>query len=165
MDDDELLRLSDLTQKDRIQILLAEYNALRNEIVARTGYGFQTAAAALVGVTFLFNSKFNDQPWYFWPAVLGVAICIGLAIFVNTRDLKRAASRLIEIEHEVNSRAGEHLLIWEKLGGVTGQTSLTWSFITMVRTLPRSKLPALDSNYLKRDAALARSKMAPREGS
>jgi hypothetical protein len=156
--DEELLGRSDLGQKDRIQILLSEYASLRSEIVARTGYGFQIAAAALVGVTFLFQTTFGQRPYYFWPAMLGVALCIALAIFVNTRDLKRVASRLREIEHEVNSRAGEQLLVWERLGGVTGQMSLARSFIAMVRTAPRSELPPLDPKYLGRDAARAKRK-------
>jgi hypothetical protein len=91
--DAKLLALSDLSERDRIQILLSEYAAMRAEIVARTGYGFQIAAVALVGITWLLQQEFSGRPWWFWAAMTGVAACFGIAIFVNTRDLTRVAHR------------------------------------------------------------------------
>jgi hypothetical protein len=164
-DPDRLLVLSDLTQKDRIQILLSEYATLRAELITRTGYGFQIAAVALgagvSGVSWIILQGVSKVPFWAWLLVVAVVVCIGLAIFVNGRDLTRAAKRVAEIEQEVNSRAGEHLLIWETLGGVIGQMGLAKSFITMVKTSSRSKLPLLDPTYLEREAAIAkRKKMA-----
>ena len=53
---------------------------------------------------------------------MGIVVgCFVIAIFVNTRDLSRVAHRLKDIEHEVTGRAGEHLLVWETLGGVVTQ--------------------------------------------
>ncbi|MGH6769770.1 MAG: hypothetical protein ACRECO_12215 [Xanthobacteraceae bacterium] len=135
IDADALLARSDLSQKDRIQILLSEYAALRAEIVARTSFGFQIAAVALAGITWFMQQSLIARPWYFWLIMAGVGACFVIAIFVNTRDLSRAAHRIKEIEHEVNSRAGEHLLIWETLGGVATRMSLTRSFLSMVKTL------------------------------
>jgi len=140
--DDALPARSDLSQKDRIQILLSEYAALRAEIVARTGFGFQIAAVALVGITWLVQQSLRGQPWLYWVIMAGVSMCFLIAIFVNTRDLSSVAHRLKEIEHEVNSRAGEHLLVWETLGGVLTGVSVTRRFLSMVRTKPPSETPS-----------------------
>jgi hypothetical protein len=163
-DPQTLLALSDLSQRDRIQILQSEYAALRSEIVARTGFGFQIAAVALAGITWFMQQSLTGRPWLFWFVMACVSICFIIAIFVNARDLSRAAHRVKEIEYEVNSRAGEHLLIWETLGGVVTRMSLTTSFISMVRTLPRSELPPLDPKYLERDARIAKEKAKPPVG-
>lgn len=158
---DALYMLSDLSQKDRIQILLSEYAALRAEIVARTGFGFQIAAVALAGITWFMQQEIEDKPWWFWLVMSLVIICFIVAMFVNVRDLTRAAHRLKQIEHEVNSRAGEHLLVWETLGGVLTRMGLMRSFFSMVKTLPRSELPQLDSAYLEREARVAKRKASP----
>jgi hypothetical protein len=150
-----LLTLSDLTQRDRIQILQSEYSALRAEIVARTGFGFQTAAVALAGITWMMQQPLTGRSFLFWSIMAFVGLCFLIAIFVNARDLSRAAFRIKEIEHEINSRAGEHLLIWETLGGVVTRMSLTRSFFSMVRTLSRSKLPPLDPKFLQQEAIIA----------
>ena len=148
-----LLALSDLSQKDRIQILLSEYAALRAELVSRTGYGFQIAAVALVGITWLLQQQLSGRSWLFW-VMMGIVVgCFAIAIFVNTRDLSRVAHRLKDIEHEVNSRAGEHLLVWETLGGVVTRMSLLRSFVSPIKTFTRSQLPPLDPAYLQREAA------------
>lgn len=154
----QLLALSDLGQKDRIQILQCEYAALRAEIVARTGFGFQTAGIALAGITWLMQQQLENRTWYFWLIMAFVGLCFVVAIFVNARDISRAAQRIKELEHEINSRAGEHLLVWETLSGVLTRMSLTRSFFSLVKTLPRSALPPLDPKYLGRDAEIKKTK-------
>ena len=76
-----------------------------------------------------------------------VAASFAVAIFVNIRDLTRAANRIKEIEHEINSRAGEHLLVWETLSGVLTKMGLFKSYFSLVKTSPRSDLPPLDLSY------------------
>src|SRR5580704_11918055 len=137
----------DLSQKDKIQILLAEYAALRSEIMSRTGFGFQTCAVAAAVITWFMQQKLSGQPWYFWTAMAFVAASFAVAIFVNIRDLTRAANRIKEIEHEINSRAGEHLLVWETLSGVLTKMGLFKSYFSLVKTSPRSDLPPLDLSY------------------
>jgi hypothetical protein len=146
-----LLKLSELGQKDRIQILLSEYAALRAEIMSRTGFGFQIAAVSLAGITWLMQQQLDNRPWYFWLIMVGVAGCFSIAIFVNVRDLTRAAHRIKELEYEINSRAGEHLLVWETLSGVVTRMSVTKSFFSPIKSFPRSKLPPLDQSYLLPD--------------
>jgi|GEM_PF-1196471 len=149
-----LLTLSGLEQKDRIQILLSEYSTLRAEIISRTGYGFQLTSIGIGLVTYALKEMSANSPWYFW---LGVAVLVAvfvLGIFVNNRDLKRAAHRVKALEHEINSRAGEHLLIWETLSGVATRKGMgiERSFFCNVKPLPRSALPPLQASFLVRDA-------------
>ncbi len=156
-----ILALSDLSQKDKIQILLNEYAAMRGEILSRSGFGFQIAAVALAGITWFMQQQMSGRPWYFWLVMILVAACFIVAIFVNVRDITRAAYRLKEIEHEVNSRAGEHLLVWETLSGILTRAGPTMGFFSLVQPLPRSELPPLDPTYLEREAAIAKSKAKP----
>jgi hypothetical protein len=149
---EDLAALSDLTQKDKIQILLAEYAALRAELMARTGFGFQIAAVFLAGFTWFLQQQLSGRSWWFWAGMVGVGVCFLIAIFVNVRDLTRAARRLKDIEAEVNSRAGEHLLVWETLGGVVTRQNLWLSFVSPVKMEPRSALPPLDATYLRLEA-------------
>ncbi len=143
-----LLALSDLSQKDRIQILLSEYAALRAELVSRTGYGFQIAAVALVGVTWSLQQELSGHSWLLW-GIMGLVVgCFVIAIFGNTRDITRVAHRLRDIELEVNSRAGEHLLVWELSSAVT-RMGIWRAFIDRTKTLPRSQVPPLDPAYLQ----------------
>jgi hypothetical protein len=89
-----LLALSDLSQKDRIQILLSEYAALRAEVVSRTGYGFQIAAVFLTGITWLLQQQLSGRSFIFWLLMGIVGVCFAIAIRVNARDLSRVAHRL-----------------------------------------------------------------------
>ena len=141
---------SDLSQKDRIAILMGEYATLRAELIARTSFGFQTAAVLLTAMTwFVSQSNLGGRHYYFWLIVGFIGLGFASAIFVNVRDLKKIARRLKEIEHEVNSRAGEHLLVWETLSGVFTRMRPWQSFLRPAATLPREFLPALDATYLQ----------------
>jgi hypothetical protein len=150
-DDKQLRKLSGLVQKDRIQILLAEYSAMRAEILARTGYGFQIASVALVGMTWFLQQTLTGKPWWFWLLMVLVACGFLLAIHTNTRDLKRAAKHVRRLEHEINSRAFEQLLVWETAHGMLSQMPLWRSFFSAGRDLPREKLPPLSPKYIEQD--------------
>jgi MFS family permease len=137
-----------LSEKDKIQIIMAEYAALRSEIMTRTGYGFQVAAVAAATITWLVQQQLSHPlPWYLWIVIFLVAVCVGIAIFVNVRDLTRAAKGAKQLEHEVNCRAGEHLLVWETLSGVLTKMGLIRSFFSMATPSSRSELPPLDPSY------------------
>ena len=140
---------SKLTQKERIHILLAEYSALRSEIMQRTQFGFQLTAIIAGLVTWLLSTLVNNHSWRFWGVMAGIGGLLGVGIFANVRDLKRAAHQLKGLEHEINSRAGEHLLTWETLSGVLTRMGLIRSFFCKVDPFPRSELPPLDPSYLE----------------
>jgi hypothetical protein len=150
--DEQLLAISDLTQKDRIQILLSEYSALRAEYVSRTGVGFQLLGFGVTAAAFLLGQNSGSGAFHY-VVILFVLIAFGLGIFTNVRDLRRVAVRLKQLEHEINSRAGESLLVWETLGDAINSAGMLRGFLTRVETLDRSKLDRLDPKYLLRNKA------------
>jgi hypothetical protein len=108
-----------LTQKDKIQILLQEYSTLRSELVSNGNRLFQVVALGGALFTWLASRQLDKR---FWIAIVMALVgfsCIG---FVLIRDTKRAARRVRELEIDINSRAGEELLVWERRWGaaVTG---------------------------------------------
>lgn len=135
---------ADFSQKDKIQILLAEYNTLRNELIARTGYGFQIGAAIAAIVTWLLQWPFSAASFLGFLIVVG-----GTLIFarVNVRDWEKAAAEVRELEHEINSRAGEHLLTHERLSGAAGRMGFLSGLFDKIERLPKSSLPPLDPSY------------------
>ena len=154
MKDSELFILSSLEDKDRIAILMQEYATLRAEIIARTGFGFQLAGITAAALTWFVGQRLWDPalsplpPWAL--AALGIIVFVVVILFrVNKRDIWKAAARLREIEHEVNSRAGERLLIWETAAGA-GRMSFWRSLISRVPITAREKLPSLDPKYIQR---------------
>lgn len=118
---------SAISQFDKNQILLHEYDSLRGEIVQRwLGMQQQISIGVLVllgVITVLFSNKIKHPRDYILYGVLGVAVLIFIyAMWQVRRDTLKAAERVRQIEYEVHQRAGEELLQWETRwgGGVTG---------------------------------------------
>ena len=106
-----------LSEKDKIQILLQEYNTLRSELVANTGKAMQMAALLGVVLTLILSRPIDKRFWV--AASVGLVGLIGLGSVI-VRDIRRLARRVIELEKDINRRAGEELLVWEsRWGGVT----------------------------------------------
>jgi hypothetical protein len=108
-----------LSEKDKIQILLQEYSALRSELASNGSKQFQLVALAGVLVSLTLSRPIDRT---FWVATLiGVValFCLGVMVIRQTQRLVR---RTIELETEINRRAGEELLVWESRWGavVTG---------------------------------------------
>jgi len=144
----DLLALSDLTQKDRIQIMLSEYAAIRAEVLARTGYGFQVFGFFTVVLTWVVTQSSTVSPLLFWPVLVAIVAGFVVLDFVNSRDLRIAAEHLKKMEHEINSRAGEHLLVWETQYGIYNKFSLVQSYFRGRPRIPRDQFQKLDSSYL-----------------
>lgn len=137
-----------LSQKDRIQILLSEYAAIRAEVVARTEYGFQVFGFFTVVLTWVVTQSSVVPPSIFWPVLTAIVAGFLVLDFVNSRDLRVAAEHLKGLEHEINSRAGEHLLVWETQYGIYNKFSLIQSYFRGRPRVPRDQFPPLDSSYL-----------------
>jgi hypothetical protein len=135
--------LSEVGQKEKIQILLAEYNTLRDELIARTNFGLQIGAGLAAILTWLLQ-----QPSSWRPFAGGVIVVLGICGFswVNIRDWGKAAEEVRDLEHQINSRAGEHLLTHERLSGA-GRMSFLRGLFSKIERLPRSELPPLDPSY------------------
>jgi hypothetical protein len=110
-----------MTDQERVTILLKEYDGLRAEVTARTGFGFQTVNFGIVAFIFLATRAASLDVIFWISLVLGI-IVIGFSTYFNLRDIGRASRRIAEIELDINARVGEDLLIWENLysPGATG---------------------------------------------
>lgn len=107
-----------LSKFENIQILLHEYDTLRNEIIGRTRDGFNLfaiTAALLFGALSLFYGTAGV-----WPAVAVAVLGVGVFFFAAHETIFRinlAATRIRELETRVNNLAEEQLLSWEAKSG------------------------------------------------
>jgi hypothetical protein len=109
--------------KDKIQILLNEYNSLRTEVIHRTNNLYQMIAVGAVLFSLALARPYMDVR--FWFAIsIGVGVLAVFGFLIHN-DLEKAARRLRELESDINHRAGETLLIWETVwGGVKSSATL-----------------------------------------
>ena len=104
-----------ITQKEKIQILVAEYNTLRAELVACGNKIYNMLA---VGSAILTSQIVNFDKPYFWITIgIGVFLIVVFAL-LNVRDTRLLAARVKVLEREINTRTGESLLIWESQKGL-----------------------------------------------
>jgi hypothetical protein len=96
----------------RIEVVLHEYDALRDEIVSRTEarfqlVGFLAIAATILGTTGIAKSSR-------WVLIIIVVVVLIGIWFVFGSYIRRCAIRLREIETWVNNQlGGESVLRWE----------------------------------------------------
>ena len=132
----------------KASILLAEYNTLRAEVLAARGNAAQAAgifsATLMTDIAFA-NSSASTGPWWI-PWVIGVAIVFYFCVLVgwNEKNTQTFTHRLREIEPEINTLAGDRLLVWETdygWGGMFRKTNPI--FIGHTRPKPKkSKKPS-----------------------
>jgi hypothetical protein len=97
-------------QKDKVTILLHEYNMLRAEILTRTTHGFQLIPVYAALFVWIMQA---------WPGVrfwLSVAVAVGTLVFaswITFANIDRCVKRVLELEKDINTHAGENLLVWE----------------------------------------------------
>ncbi len=109
-----------ITEAEKIRILIAEYNTLRAEIIARAGHGYQMLGFGLTSIVLLLSLSANK--YVTWGVTFVVCILLPFGLWIFWRETMKEAKRIREIELDVNSRVKEDLLVWENLwgGAVTG---------------------------------------------
>jgi hypothetical protein len=122
-------------EKERVQILLAEYTSLRSEINARMTSVYTVASFTAGIVIWLLQQQAGSLYLGLAAAGIGLTLCA----WALMRDLVRTALRVREIEAEVNRRAGERLLVWETEWG--GQTSSLWGGRLLRKALHLNRPP------------------------
>ena len=106
-----------IEQKDKIQILLAEYASLRSELNARITSMYVVAGWTTVAIIWLLQQEYTKS---FWLGLTIWAIGTVYSARILVHDMANAGRRAREIENEINRRAEEKLLLWEnELGGLT----------------------------------------------
>jgi hypothetical protein len=104
-----------LTERDKIQILLQEYNTLRSELVSGSNRSFQLLSVGSALFVLIVSRPLDRR---FWTAIVASIIALSYGRFITLRDIRRLAKRVRELEHEINRRAGEELLVWESRWGM-----------------------------------------------
>ena len=135
MADGEDGNLGGLGEKDRINIILEEYKAPRAEVVARTTMQAQLNAAFCAGVITVIGVMLANH-----VVIIGsimIVLLLGLWYLVSislNEDTRNIGQRLLEIEAEINRRAGagERLFSWESRFGI-GQLSTAGLLARTVR--------------------------------
>ncbi len=102
---------NEITQKEKIQILLAEYSSLRMETVTRGNVIPQISMIGVASLALIFTAIITVHlKLMLFVFLLGVVLL--LMRFVH-RDVIKAGDRLRQLETKINERAGEPLLEWE----------------------------------------------------
>jgi hypothetical protein len=129
-----------MTDQELVTILLKEYDGLRAEITARTGFGFQTVSFSIIGFIFLASRASSPDKVFWISSILGATV-LAFATYFTLREIGRASHRIAEIELDVNARVGEDVLIYENLcsPGATGY--LKWSGCLPRKTLNNKQPP------------------------
>lgn len=92
--------------KDRVTILLAEYNTLRAEVLAARAAVVQAIGiGAPVSVGLLAGGYYSLS--------LIVLVVVVLSSIWNDQNTRAFTARLRDLEKAINERAGERLLLWE----------------------------------------------------
>ncbi|MGJ4973415.1 hypothetical protein ACQR1N_30910 [Bradyrhizobium sp. HKCCYLRH1073] len=110
---------SELGAKERIQILLAEYNSMRAQIIARGTAIIQilTIGVAAIGAIAAWLSQ---QPYFAAVVVLLTSIGITVISRLTFRYLDEEAAHVRALEKRINVLVGEELLTWELNHGRAG---------------------------------------------
>jgi hypothetical protein len=112
------MREDRFTVREKIAVLLAEYNTLRQEVIAaRTnlGQGFHVfSVVVMADIVFLNSSSRWDVAIIIF--ILALAY-LGVLCAWNDKNTASFTRRLRELELEINSVAGEPLMLWETIHG------------------------------------------------
>jgi hypothetical protein len=104
--------------KDKVQILLKEYDALRGEITSRGNNMYQLIAiCAGIGaalISWLAPRGLNAMGW---TVLVSTTLLFAWLFIALDRDIKHAAARVRELEAAINELSGTELLQWETYWG------------------------------------------------
>ncbi len=115
---------------EKIQILLAEYATLRDEVLQRDSslnqfivIGGATVVAIVAAVGTM--AAYKISALWLGVSFVGLLGTDALLVFVGFKmvefDVLRIAERLLELESAINELAGEQLLAWETTRGIALQ--------------------------------------------
>ena len=98
--------------KIRIEILLKEYDTLRQEIISRTNNRF--AITGFFGAVSLFAvTKEGLDPFWRWAIVVAPLVILSVLWLWIKVAIDLCAHRIVGLERRINELAGDTLLEWE----------------------------------------------------
>jgi hypothetical protein len=132
----------EMTDMEKVQILLAEYNTLKAQIISRGATSVQVIAIGVAALA-VSASLLKDNLRLGLVVFLSLLIGVGVQARLTNRDLLEEAAQVRRLEAEINSRAREKLLTWETSNGraQTGWLHGFWGSTpdkNKTETLPRS---------------------------
>src|SRR5208282_3296619 len=114
MSNSQQSRTEDNNLADSTKYIIAEYAALRSEIMTRTSNMYQLFGAGFATLLWVCTAAYSYSTLI--VLFLGLLFFLGFSWLID-RDIQKAARRLREIERDVNDRTGEPLLVWESRWG------------------------------------------------
>ena len=112
------MREDGFTIREKIAVLLAEYNTLRQEVIAaktNLGQGFHVfSVIVMADIAFLNRSGRWDVAIIIFMLA---SLYLGALYIWNDKNTASFSRRLRELEREINSVAGEPLMLWETIHG------------------------------------------------
>jgi hypothetical protein len=108
-----------VSEGEKIRILLAEYAALRDEVLQRdTSLNQFLMIGGLILVLVVGMIAIFSLVWLGSALILLLFALMYLTFKFIEHDVLMCAARLRAIEKEINLRAGEELLVWEATSGL-----------------------------------------------
>jgi hypothetical protein len=101
-------------ERERIQILLAEYSSLRSEIISQISTSYTVLGIWAASIAWLLQQPIGTR---FWIGLSLVTLGALYSARLVTYDVMTAAKRVCELEATLNERADEKLLVWESERG------------------------------------------------
>ena len=125
--------VADLTDQQKLAatVLLAEYTAMRNQVISRGASLIQVSSIGVASLG-LISVKIESNPVLASGLFLFLLAVVGMLWRFIKRDIDREAAHVRTLETRINKVANDHtLLTWETLhGGVTvGYTTGFWDFL------------------------------------
>lgn len=102
------------SEKLQIQILLKEYDTLRQEIVGRINNRFSLVGFGSGLAVFLASQK--PTHWG-WLLIVSWLVALLLLWWRTAKLLRRCSVRIADLERQINRLAGAELLAWESHHG------------------------------------------------
>lgn len=106
--------LSDI-EKSRLNVLLAEYNTLRNELVACSNKVYNIVSVGILMIMFALPNY--GKPLFSASLIIGFTFVILLSI-LNSIDTRKLSLRVQQLESEINTYTGKTTLQWESKSGL-----------------------------------------------
>jgi hypothetical protein len=104
----------------KVEVLLKEYDSLRQEVISRLNNRFNLLGYAGAILTYAVFQGGGVADWR-WLCAAGAALALLLVWLWGAKKIRELSIRIATIEKKINSLAGDALLAWE-----TGQRARRW---------------------------------------
>jgi hypothetical protein len=104
----------------KVEILLKEYDSLRQEVISRLNNRFSLLGYAGAILTYAVFQGGGIADWR-WLCAAGAALSLLLVWLWGAKKIRELSLRIATLEKKINHLSGDSLLAWE-----TGQRARVW---------------------------------------